>query len=168
MVKKELTEKDFWAQYVCRISQGGEDYLFAYCRRKYGDDDIEMEGKGTYMGAERVNKYKKITDKDPDSDTFGKRIDDPKGEPIGTRISFNRKFTPENIKKFQQMCEVNNFGETKLYWKFQERVIISPNKEEFWSISMEDAHKKYIEKVPEVVVIEKDKPNTRRRSSSSS
>jgi hypothetical protein len=147
------------------IEQGGEDYLFAYVRRKYGEDDIESEGKGTYIGAERVAKYRKITDKDPDSDTFGKRIDEPGAEPIGTRVVFNKKATPENIKKFQEMCEINNYGETKFYWKFRERTVPAFSKDEFWNTSIGDAHSKYILGQKEVVVIEKDKPNPRRRSS---
>ena len=42
-----------------------------------------------------------MTDNDPDSTTFGKRIDKPNAEPIGLKMKYEDEFTPENVKKYQ-------------------------------------------------------------------
>jgi len=164
MAKKKLASEDYWAQQIIRAQSGGKDYIFALVRRKYSDDDIEPVGPGEYIGMTEKRSYPKITDNDPDSDTFGKRIDKPNSEPTGIKMEYQDEFTPENIKKYQTMSGITDFGETILIYKFKQMSIRADKVNEFWSISQDDAYNKYILK-EQVIKIEEDKSNTRRRIS---
>lgn len=163
MGKKKLTEENFWAQHIIRAQQDGKDYLFALVRRKYADDDIETTGPGEYFGLDRSESYAKVTDQDPDSDTFGQRIDKPNSEPIGVKMVFKDTFTPANIKKYQKMCGVTSFGQTEYIYKFKQVNIAADKVDEFWSIPQNDAYDKYVLK-EQVLKVEENKPNIRRKN----
>ena len=164
MVKKKLTQDDFWAQQVIRAQSGGKDYIFALVRRKYSDEDIEPIGPGEYIGLKETKSYPKMTDNDPDSETFGKRIDKPNAEATGLKMKYEDEFTPENIKKYQSMFGINDFGETLFIYKFKQISIRADKVNEFWTISQDDAYNKYILK-EQVIKIEESQSNTRRRIS---
>lgn len=163
MAKKQLTEKNFWALNIVRAQQNGKDYVFASVRRKYSDDDIETKGSGEYLGLSRVESFPKITDNDPDSDTFGKRIDKPGAAPLGTKMVYTDEFTPENIKKYKSMVGTNHFGQTELIWKFRQVNISVDLLDEFWTMSQEEAYSKYVLKEKTIKIAE-NIPNTRRRN----
>lgn len=162
MGKKKLTEDNFWAQTIIRAQQDGEDYIFALVRRKYADDDIETTGPGEYFGLSRTESYARITDQDPDSETFGKRIDKPNSEPIGVKMTFKDKFNSANIKKYQKMAGINSFGQTEYIWKFKQINISADKVDEFWDIPQDDAYDRYVLK--QVVKVEENKPNSRRKN----
>ena len=104
MAKKKLSSDDYWAQQIIRAQQGGKDYIFALVRRKYDEDDIEPVGPGEYIGLDQKKNYPKVTDNDPESDTFGKRISKPNAEPSGIKVVYKDSFTPANVKKYQKMA----------------------------------------------------------------
>ena len=74
MAKKELGPDAYWAQYIVRTHSAGKDYLYALVRRRYSEDDIERDGVGKYIGVIEEERFPMVTDTDPESDTFGKRI----------------------------------------------------------------------------------------------
>ena len=74
MAKKELGPDDYWAQYIVRTHSAGKDYLYALVRRRYSEDDVERDGRGKFIGVDEEPRYPMVTDTDPESDTFGKRI----------------------------------------------------------------------------------------------
>ncbi len=152
MAKKKLTQDDYWAQQIIRAKQDGKDCIFALVRRKYSENDIESTGPGEYFGLDKQSNYPKITDNDPDSDTFGKRIDKPNAEPTGVRLIYLDKFTPENIKKYKSMYGVTTFGTTQLIYKFIQMNITADNEEEFWSAPQDEVYNKYILKQPAITV----------------
>ena len=164
MAKKKLSQDDYWAQQIIRAQSGGKDYIFALVRRKYPEDDIEPTGPGEYIGMKEKRSYPKITDNDPDSDTFGKRIDKPNAEPTGLKMEYEDEFTPANVKKYQSMVGINDFGETIFIYKFKQINVRADKVDEFWKISQDDAYNKYILK-EQVIKIEESKSNTRRRVS---
>jgi len=165
LAKKKLTEKDFWALNIVRAQQDGKDYIFASVRRKYSDDDIETKGSGEYLGLSRVESFEKITDNDPDSDTFGKRIDKPGASPIGTKQVYTDEFTPANIKKYKAMVGTNHFGQTELIWKFKQVNISVDLVDEFWTLPQDEAYNKYVLKEQTINIVEKEnKSNARRRN----
>lgn len=164
MAKKKLSQDDYWAQQIIRAQSGGKDYIFALVRRKYSEDDIEPTGPGEYIGMKEKRSYPKITDNDPDSDTFGKRIDKPNAEPTGLKMEYEDEFTPTNVKKYQSMVGINDFGETIFIYKFKQINVRADKVDEFWKISQDDAYNKYILK-EQVIKIEESKSNTRRRVS---
>jgi len=164
MAKKKLSQDDYWAQQIIRAQSGGKDYIFALVRRKYSEDDIEPTGPGEYIGMKEKKSYPKITDNDPDSDTFGKRIDKPGAEPTGLKMEYEDEFTPANVKKYQSMVGINDFGETIFIYKFKQINVRADKVDEFWKISQDEAYNKYILK-EQVIKIEESKSNTRRRVS---
>ena len=124
MVKKKLGQDDFWAQQIIRAQSGGKDYIFALVRRKYSEDDIEPTGPGQYIGLTEKKSYPKMTDNDPDSTTFGKRIDKPNAEPIGLKMKYEDEFTPENVKKYQSMFGYKIYRSTdKTYKAIRQKLI---------------------------------------------
>lgn len=163
MAKKKLTEKDWWAVNVVRAQQDGKDCIFATVRRKYADDDIETKGSSEYLGLDRTQSFPRITDNDPESDTFGQRIDKPGAAPLGTKMIYTDEFTPENIKKYKAMCGTNHFGQTELIWKFKQVQISVDLVEEFWSIPQDEAYRKYVQK-EQTIKVETDKPHARKKN----
>lgn len=163
MGKKKLTDKDFWAQHIIRAKQDGKEYIYALVRRKYADDDIESTGPGEYLGLDKKPSYQKITDNDPDSDTFGQRIDKPNSEPTGVRMIFTDEFNAKNIAKYKSMCGINGFGQTEFIWKFKQINLSADQVDEFWSLEQDKAYNKYVLK-EQVIKIEKNQPNARRKN----
>jgi len=163
MAKKKLTEKDWWAVNIVRAQQDGKDCIFASVRRKYGDDDIETKGSGEFIGLDRKQSFPKITDPDPDSETFGQRIDKPGANPIGTKMIFTDEFTPANIKKYKAMAGTNHFGQTELIWKFKQVQMSVDLEKEFWEIPQDEAYSKYVLKEQQIKIAE-NKPNRRQRN----
>ena len=165
MAKKKLTPDNFWALNIVRAQQDGKDCIFASVRRKYADDDIETKGSGEYIGLSKKQSFPRITDQDPDSDTFGQRIDKPNAAPIGTKMIYEDEFTPENIKKYKKMVGTNHFGQTELIWKFKQVNISVDLVDEFWTMSQDEAYAKYVQKEQTIKIVEKEnKPNSRRRN----
>lgn len=163
MAKKKLTDKDWWALNIVRAQQDGKDCIFASVRRRYAENDIETKGSGEYLGLDRKQSFPRITDQDPDSDTFGQRIDKPGASPIGTKMIYVDEFTPANIKKYKAMCGTNHFGQTELLWKFKQINISVDLVDEFWTLSQDDAYNKYVLK-EQTIKIAQDKPNRNRRN----
>ncbi len=164
MGKKKLTEQDFWAQKIVKVEQNGKEYIFALVRRRYSKDDIEPVGPGEWKGAKTVERFAIITDQDPDSETFGQRIQKPNSEPVGTKIVFTDEVNEENIKKYKAMADANAFGETKYEWKFPMQSTQANSAKQFWELSVDDAYRKFILN-EQVIKIETDKPNNRRKNS---
>ena len=163
MAKKKLTEDNYWAQHIIRAQQDGKDYIFALVRRKYADNDIETVGHGEYLGLSKKDSFARITDPDPDSDTFGQRIDKPNSEPIGTRMIYKDLFNEKNIKKYKSMCGINPFGQTEYIFKFKQINVSADLIDEFWTIPQNKAYNKYILK-EQVVKVETNIPNVKRRN----
>ena len=165
MGKKKLTENNFWAQHVIRAQQDGKDYIYALVRRKYADDDIETTGPGEYFGLDKEPSYAKITDNDPDSDTYTQRIDKPNSDPLGIRMKFKDEFNEKNIKKYKSMCGTNPFGQTEYIWKFRQVNISVDKIPEFWEIAQDKAYDKYILKEERLKIeTSENKPNHQRRN----
>ena len=157
MAKKTLTQNDYWAQHIIRAQQDGKDYIFALVRRKYSEDDVEQTGPGEYFGIEHKSSYAKVTDNDPDSDTFGKRIDKPNADPTGVRLVYLDKFTPENIKKYQSMSGVTTYGQTQHILKFKQMSITMDKIPEFWAKTQDELYDKYILKENKIIIEKKGK-----------
>ena len=164
MAKKKLSSDDYWAQQIIRAQQAGKDYVYALVRRRYSEDDIEPVGPGEYIGLDQQRNFPKITDNDPESDTFGKRIDKPNAEPSGVRMLYKDEFTPANIKKYQDMCGNNTWGETSYIYKFKQISITADKIDEYWTTTQDAIYNKYILK-EQVVKIEENKSNNRRKNS---
>ena len=163
MAKKKLTEKDYWALNIVRAQQNGKDCIFASVRRRFSEDDIETKGSGEYLGLDRKESYPRITDQDPDSETFGERIDKPNASPIGTKMIYKDEFNAANIKKYKSMCGTTSFGQTELIWKFKQVQISVDLVDEFWSISQDEAYSKYVLKEKQLVITQ-EKPISKRRN----
>jgi len=167
MGKKQLGPDDWWAYQVFRTKSSGTEYIFCTARRRYGEDDIETVGHSEYFGVDRTSNYKKVTDKDPDSETFGQRIDDPKGDPIGTKMEFKYPYNEANKKLFKSMCSISQaFGPSQLYYLFKEKKISIPDSKLFWDLDWDEAFERFIHGKQTVVIVdEKNQRNTTRRRS---
>ena len=155
MVKKELTPSDWWAQNIWRTQSGGKEKIFALVRRKYGESDVETKGPGQYLGLKESDRFEMVTDNDADSETFGKRVPNPSGEPVGKKLEYTLEFNDKNIKDLRQMVAVigTPFGQTRFYYKFKERTITCESEEEFWTLDWHEAHERYIHR-KQVIQIE--------------
>jgi len=163
MAKKKLNDNDFWAQQIYRTQQNGKDFIYALVRRRYSVDDIETVGPGEYIGTERKEKFPIITDSDPESETFGERIPKPNALPVGTKLIFQDSWNEKNIKRYQSMAGITNFGETQYIYSFKQTSIAANNIKEFWKLpSLDDAYKKFILKET-VIVVEENKHNNRQK-----
>jgi len=165
MAKKKLGPNDYWAYQVYRTELDRKEYIFAVVRRRYdGGDDIETTGVSEYWGVERINKYPKITDNDPDSDTFGERIDKPNADPTGSKLKLKYLYNDKNKKMFQDMCGPTAFGDTQFYFKFKQKVVAIPSPLIFWKESWNEAASKYIYGKQTIVIEnETNNNNTPRR-----
>ena len=163
MAKKELGPNDYWAQYIVRTHSAGKDYLYALVRRRYSEEDVERNGPGKYIGVEEEPRFPMVTDTDPESETFGKRIKEKDKESVGIKLKYTLELTDKNIADFKVMSAAigDPFGETRFIWKFKERAIATDNVSNFWDLSWEEAHKRFIERSKQVIEIEqteKSKP----------
>ena len=156
MAKKELGPESYWAQYIVRTHSAGKDYLYALVRRRYSEEDIERDGKGKYIGVEEDPRYPMITDTDPESDTFGKRIRQKDKESVGIKLRYTLELNEKNIDDMKTMCGAigDPFGETRFIWKFKERAISTDNVSNFWELDWEEALKRFIERSKQVIEIE--------------
>ena len=156
MAKKELGPNDYWAQYIVRTHSAGKDYLYALVRRRYSEEDVERNGPGKYIGVEEEPRFPMVTDTDPESETFGKRIKQTDKESVGIKLKYTLELTDKNIADFKVMSAAigDTFGETRFIWKFKERAIASDNVKNFWDLSWEEAHKRFIERTKQVIEIE--------------
>ena len=162
MPKKELKPEDYWAQYIVRTRSESKEYLYALVRRRYSEDDIEAKGPGTYLGVKEAERFEIITDTDPDSETFGKRVSKPNSEPVGKKLKFTLPFNAKNIGDFKKMCAAP-FGETKYYWKFKERTITAEDEKEFWTVDWSEAHKRFIHGKQVIEIEQKNQHDNRSR-----
>ena len=156
MAKKELGPESYWAQYIVRTHSAGKDYLYALVRRRYSEEDIERDGVGKYIGVTEEERFPMVTDTDPESDTFGKRIKQEDKESNGKKLKYTLEFNEKNIGDMKTMCGAigDPFGETRFIWKFKERAISSDNVSNFWELDWEEAHKRFIERSKQVIEIE--------------
>jgi hypothetical protein len=156
MAKKELGPESYWAQYIVRTHSAGKDYLYALVRRRYSEEDIERDGTGKYIGVTEEERFPMVTDADPDSDTFGKRIQQEGKESNGKKLKYTLEFNEKNIRDMKTMCGAigDPFGETRFIWKFKERAISTDNVSNFWELDWEEAHKRFIERSKQVIEIE--------------
>ena len=124
MPKKELKPEDYWAQYIVRTKSDGKEYVYALVRRRYSDDDIESKGPGSYLGVSEDDRFEIITDTDPESDTFGKRVPKPDSQPVGKNLIQVCRTSPcwlrgsdkitDTICK-QAKCGINETSEDNLF-----------------------------------------------------
>jgi hypothetical protein len=144
MAKKPFNFDEHWASVIYRASRGKVDYIGASVRRKYDEDDIERYGPNTLIGLQTVEVHKKITDTDPESETFNKRINDPDSQVVKTRTTFVTKFTPEEVKKYKKLGGTTNMGETRYVYLFREHAYEAPDVDEFWTSKMSDVYDKVV------------------------
>lgn len=108
------TEK-YWAQSVMRVQKNNKPYIAARLRPKYGEgfEDIDDTGnKYIEVGLTKEEKVRKIFDQNPDSPTFGKRINDPNASVGGYRLKFDTEMTEKALKELAKMCGQSNRGLT--------------------------------------------------------
>ena len=165
MPKKQLKPEDHWAQYIVRTQSGGKEYVYALVRRRYSDDDIESKGSGEYLGVSEEDRFEIVTDTDPESDTFGKRVPKPDSQAIGRKLKYTLPLNTKNITDLKKMCAAvgTPFGETKFYWKFKERTITAEDENEFWTIDWSEAHKRFIHGKQVIAIEQKNQHDNRPR-----
>lgn len=142
MGKKQLTVNDLWAPHIIRVKTSTGEKIAAFVRRKYSDDDIDTKDPGHYIGVKEVDDVPMITDNDPESETYTKRIPDPEAEPSSSGIKkFNESFTKENIAKYKKLVGNTVQGKTQLVYLFRDRAFTADDEEEFWTLPMEEVRK---------------------------
>ncbi len=169
MAKKKFNFNEYWGQQLFKVKQGNKDYIWALVRRKYGEDDIERKGMGKNIGVAEEEIYEMETDKDPDSETFGKRIPrkrivyDTSGNskevpaPIERRFKFIHEANAKNIADYKKLVGYTTaFKGTQFYWVFQGRKVTCENPNDFWTLSVAEAKRVAI---PQKVTIAPDKPD---------
>ena len=155
MGKKPFSYKEHWGQVIYRVSRGGIDYIGATVRKKYAEDDIEKYGPNTFIGLETTPVFDKVTDNDPESETYLKRITPEGAQPTKTRTSFNIKFTPETVKNFKELVGVNPMGETRFVYIFREHPFEAPNVDDFWEKKMSDVYNEVVRGIKDTPLVEK-------------
>jgi hypothetical protein len=108
------TEK-YWAQSVMRVQKNNKPYIAARLRPKYGEgfEDIDDTGnKYIEVGLTKEEKVRKIFDQNPDSPTFGQRINDPNASVGGYRMKFDQEMTKKALDELAKMCGQSNRGST--------------------------------------------------------
>ena len=164
MGKKKLEPEDYWASKVWRTKSNGVEYIFARARRRYSENDVETKGPSEWIGMKEGDRFEKITDKDPDSETFGQRIDRPNSEPAGKVLQYMRELNAKNIEFFKRMCGNTGppFGQTYYIFKFKNQSFEEQDPEVFWNAEYEQQYKIYTGQ-KQVVIIGEDKHNSRRK-----
>jgi len=154
MPKKEIpvNEKNYWAQEVFRVLVNGQGHIGALVRRKYDETDVEKRGLGMYIGIKEVEVKDMITDNDPESETFGKRIPDPNDEGGRKKMQFVETDDKEALAKYKKLTGTTNYGTTILTYKFREQTFEAPDSEEFWTADIKTIHRKYVQKLPELEI----------------
>lgn len=145
MVKKAFSFDDYWASDIYRIQvANGDEYIAAHVRRKFDDYDVDDQGPGTLIGAEIVVVKRKITDTDQDSETFGKRIDDPEDDLGRTKRAFKTKFDAKSVKDYQKLVGTTRLGSTRLYYNFKNRAYEAEDVTQFWTGKMKDIYNEVV------------------------
>ena len=111
----QIDTSKYWAQSVMRVQKNNKPYIAARLRPKYGEgfEDIDDTGdKYIEIGLIKEEKIRKITDTNPDSETFGKRINDPNASVGGYRLKFSQEMTKEALDEISSMCGQSNRGST--------------------------------------------------------
>lgn len=166
MAKKKFNFDEFFASRIVRVITPKKEYLCALVHRKYGDDDVEVQGGGDWVGYTLVPQFKKITDTDKDSETFGQRIDDTSGEPIGHKPEFSYEFNKTNIENFKKLVgNSSTLGETLFVYRIDNNAYRAGNLDEFWGTEAGIIRDEYT-KANRTVVIkdETTNSNTKRKS----
>lgn len=139
MVKRKLDPAELWAVQVFRAEgNGGKEYIFALTRRRYSESDIESKGKSEWKGLEEEPVYDMVTDSDPDSDSFGKRVK-KSDEPIGKRLKPTDEFDKYK-NEYKKMCAIIGppWGETQFYYRFKNKTVSVNNTDDFWNKSLQN------------------------------
>ena len=155
MVKRKddpLDATKFWAQSVFRTQIAGKGKICALIRKRYSEMDVEKKGPSQWLGIEEYEEKDLITDADPESETFGKRIPDPNSEGGTMKMRFVLDDDKETVDKIRKMSGTTNYGSTILTYKFRERTIDAPNYEEYWTKPIMQAYKELITDGGKVVV----------------
>lgn len=166
MAKKKFNFDEFFATRIVRVITPKKEYLCALVHRKYGDDDIEVQGGGDWVGYKLVPLYKKITDTDKDSETFGERIDDTTGEVVGQKPEFDYEFNKTNIENFKKLTGNSTvLGETIFLYRIDNNAYRAGSLEEFWNSAAGVIRDEYT-KANKTVIIrdETTNSNTKRKS----
>lgn len=165
MGKRKLEPEDYWASKVWRTKSNGTEYLFARVRRRYSENDIETKGPSEWIGMKQTDRFEKITDKDPNSDTFGQRIDKPNVEAAGKVLQYTRELTSKNIAEFKRMCGNTGppFGQTYFIFKFKNQSYEEQDENVFWNANYEEQYKIYTGR-KQVVIFGEDKHNAGRKT----
>jgi hypothetical protein len=139
MAKKKFDYGDYWASDVYRTNIHGKEQIAAHIRRRYDDYDVDDVGPGIMIGLEITTAKRRINDIDPESDTFGKRIDDPQ-DPGKNRRQFTILWNDKTIKDFKKLVGTTRLGVTRFFYLYRERTYEAPKEEDFWTKSMSELH----------------------------
>ena len=107
------------------------------------------------IGVQEEEIFEMETDKDPESETFGKRIPrtkivyDTTGNqkeipmPIETRLRPIHEATAKNISDYKKLIGFSSvFGNTQFYFVIRGKKYTVDNEEDFWSMTIPEAKKK--------------------------
>jgi len=154
MAKRKFSFDDHFASRIVRVIGPKQDYLCALVHRKYDDIDVDTIGGGEWIGYKLVPQYRKISDNDPESETYGKRIDDPSQEPIGNKPQFDFETNEKNIKEFKKLVGNTVLGETIFVLRIDNSAYRAGNIEQFWTGKPDDLRTEYT--TPNRTVVIKD------------
>jgi len=156
MGKKKFDFGEYWGQQLFKVRSNGKDYLWALCRKKYGTNDIERKGVGINIGVEEENVFEMETDRNPESDTFGKRVPRKRivvtasGEqreeplPVEKRLKFIHEVNANNVRNYKKLIDYSSiFGNTQFYFVFRGHKYTVETAEEFWEKSIVSAKREY-------------------------
>lgn len=144
MGKKALDFSSLWAQQIYRYQDPkGDEFIAALVFKKFSESDVEMKHP-EYVGITKQEVRDMITDNDPDSETFTKRIPDQRGEVVRTVWKFTDKATPEMLEKYKKLAGSTNAGITSLIWKFREGAHTCREADVFWATPMKEVYQQYV------------------------
>ncbi len=147
--KKAIKWNDYWAETICRKKFQGKDHFFAYVKRMHSYDDVVMD-QGSWVGLVERPVTRMVLDKDEESDTYGKRVEEVnkveyqdgtvKNIPVllGTKFEYTFPVTPENIANFKKMCTDTIHGSTQLIWCLTSKNYSCEYPEDFWTNDIKD------------------------------
>ena len=106
----------YWAHIVYKVEKAGKPFIAGVLRKRYGDDFEDIDDSGlaeVTLGIVSERKKRKFTDTNPDSETFGERIEDPDDEGGELQQKFILPMTDEVVEEFRKMCGDSNYGSTQ-------------------------------------------------------
>lgn len=149
--QKPFVFSDYWAAYIYRTNIGGTDKIGALVYRKYDEMDVDTNGPGRLIGIEDVPVYKMITDTDPESETFNKRI--PDGEPIRTKRKFMTDFNEKTSAEYRKLVGATAPGITKLVFVYREHAYQTEDTELFFGQkTMKELYQEVVSERPQIVI----------------